>query len=132
MTLSFQPASFLQQEPTVERYFQTFNQGDFAATAQLFIEAGQLRPPLEDAIAGRHAICSYLQREAAGMQAFPQEMTIEQAEGDCRYAVVKGYVQTPLFGVNAAWFFELDDQDRICAVRVKLLASLQELLALRS
>lgn len=121
------PSKLLQQTSTVEQYFITFNQGDFLATAQLFAEAGQLLPPFEEAVTGQTAIRAYLEAEASGMQATPKDVSVEPLEGDRQRVVVRGNVRAILFTVNAAWIFQLDAQERIEQVEVKLLASLQEL-----
>ncbi|PSN17047.1 nuclear transport factor 2 [filamentous cyanobacterium CCP5] len=131
MTLTMDSIGRLQKTAAVERYFQTFNQGQFLETAQLFTQAGQLQPPFEDPIVGPDAIYAYLKREAAGMQANPQETTIEQLEANDQRIVVKGNVKALIFNVNAAWIFKLNPQGHIEQVEVKLLASLQELLTLR-
>jgi hypothetical protein len=47
------------RETPVLRYFETFNSGNFAATAALFTSQGALYPPFESAIVGRDAIASY-------------------------------------------------------------------------
>lgn len=116
---------------TIEHYFQTFNQGDFDATAQLFADEGALHPPFEMPIVGSSAIAAYLKKEADGMQAIPSEVTVTPLSSDRRQVVVKGSVKAIVFTVKAAWIFELDACDRICHVQVQLLASLQDLLAIR-
>ena len=122
----------LQAEPTIERYFESFNVGNFAATAALFASDGQLHPPFEDAVVGIDAISQYLKVEAEGMQAYPQTAeTCATAEGH-RRLTVRGRVKALVFTVNTAWIFDLNDRDEIQSVQIKLLASLQELLGLRS
>ncbi|MEM9008356.1 MAG: ketosteroid isomerase family protein [Cyanobacteria bacterium P01_F01_bin.86] len=131
MTLTLENTPQLVQTPTVEHYFQTFNQGDFLKTSQLFAATGQLLPPFEDPIVGQSAIHLYLEREASNMQAMPQEVSVQTWVGDRQQITVKGSVKALVFKVNAAWIFELDPQGKIEQVEVKLLASLQELLTLR-
>jgi ketosteroid isomerase-like protein len=131
MTVSLEQAALLQQEPTIEHYFQTFNSGAFDQTAGLFAADGQMIAPFEEPIAGRDAITAYLNREAEGMKASPKELTEEETEGDRRQIVVRGQVQAKIFTVNAAWIFVLTPETEIEAVRIKLLASLQELVSLR-
>jgi hypothetical protein len=80
---------------------------------------------------GQSAIEAYLKKEAVDMQATPKELLVTSLPGDHRQVVVKGTVKAIVFTVNTAWVFELDSCDRICQVQVKLLASLQDLLALR-
>ena len=66
------------------------------------------------------------------MQAYPQTAeTCATAEGN-RRLTVRGRVKALVFTVNTAWIFDLNDRDEIQSVQIKLLASLQELLGLRS
>lgn len=132
MPLTLKQTTLLQQEATVERYFLTFNEGNFDETATLFAESGELRPPFEDPIVGPEAIRDYLKQEAEGMQAYPKEIEVELKADDRRRITVRGQVTAIVFKVNCAWIFELDAAGAIAHVRVKLLASMQELLNLRS
>ncbi len=132
MPLTLAAQTLLQSETAIATYFQTFNQGEFAATAQLFAAQGQLVPPFEEPIVGVEAIRTYLEREADGMQAQPKSLEIETLENDRRRIVVRGSVKAIVFNVNAAWIFDLTPQAEIERVEVKLLASLQDLLTLRS
>lgn len=43
-------------EPAVLRYFETFNAGDFEATANLFAAEGVLNAPFTEPIVGKSAI----------------------------------------------------------------------------
>jgi hypothetical protein len=118
-------------EPNILRYFESFNSGEFQATADLFAGDGTLYPPFESPITGREAIAAYLQAEAKGMKLSPQEgisETLETGETEFR---VTGKVQTPLFGVNVTWRFVVDSESEIVAARIKLLAALEELLTLK-
>ena len=128
-----EPASFADRlsEPTICRYFETFNVQDFQATASLFAPDGELHPPFEAAVVGQAAIADYLKREAKGMKALPQQETIRHLEnGSIEYRVI-GKVLTSLFSVNIAWDFVVDPQLQIFSVQVKLLAALEELLKLK-
>ncbi|MDJ0557099.1 MAG: nuclear transport factor 2 family protein [Microcoleaceae cyanobacterium MO_207.B10] len=117
----------------VNRYFESFNDNDFDTTVSLFTTEGVLNAPFEDPIIGREAIAYYLQTEAQGMQAYPQEGVSQQLDDFNVEVKVSGKVKTPLFWVNVAWQFILNSQhDKIIVVTVKLLASPQELLNLRS
>lgn len=122
----------LKAEPTVERYFESFNAGIFEETAALFADEGQLQPPFEDPITGGEAIAAYLNAEAEGMQAYPKELEVEPSTGPLRRVIVRGQVTAIVFKVNTAWIFDLNEANQIQWVRVKLLASMQELLSLRS
>lgn len=118
--------------PVVQRYFETLNSGDFEATANLFAADGVLNAPFEEPIVGRDAIALYLEAEAQGMQLEPQQAVIETLENGNLEIQVSGKVQTRLFGVKVGWLFLLNSGGEIGAVTVKLLASSQELLSLRS
>jgi hypothetical protein len=122
-------------EATIQTYFETLNAGDFQATANLFADEGQLLPPFESVIVGPEAILAYLEAEAQGMRALPQEMQeSDSSDLDCIDSTsinVLGKVQTSLFTVNVKWRFQLNAQAEILSVEVKLLASLQDLLRLK-
>jgi SnoaL-like domain len=112
-------------------YFETINTGDFEATAALFAENGEMHPPFESTIVGREAIANYLQAEAKGMRLEPKQSSVSTSEDNLSKVSVTGKVFTPLFSVNAGWQFLLNTSDRIVAVKIKLLASAQELLQLK-
>ncbi|WP_333256150.1 nuclear transport factor 2 family protein [Microcoleus sp. S13_C5] len=117
--------------PGVLHYFETLNAGDFEATANLFADDGVLHAPFEDPIIGRSAIATYLKKEARGMQLEPQKGVSQILEDGKVEVQVSGRVQTSAFGVNVAWLFLLNSDQKILSVTVKLLASPQELLNLR-
>jgi hypothetical protein len=119
-------------KPTVLRYFETLNAGDFEATANLFAEDGVLHAPFEEPIIGRISIATYLKTEARGMQLEPQQGVSEILEDGSVEVQVSGRVQTSAFGINVAWLFLLNSDQKLLSVTVKLLASPQELLNLRS
>jgi hypothetical protein len=119
-------------KPTVLRYFETLNAGDFDATANLFAEDGVLHAPFEEPIIGSSSIATYLKTEARGMQLEPQQGVSQILEDGNVEVQVSGRVQTSAFGINVAWLFLLNSDQKILSVTVKLLASPQELLNLRS
>jgi hypothetical protein len=119
-------------KPTVLRYFETLNAGDFDATANLFAEDGVLHAPFEEPIIGSSSIATYLKTEARGMQLEPQQGVSEILEDGNVEVQVSGRVQTSAFGINVAWLFLLNSDQKLLSVTVKLLASPQELLNLRS
>jgi hypothetical protein len=119
-------------KPTVLRYFETLNAGDFEATANLFAEDGVLHAPFEEPIIGRMSIATYLKTEARGMQLEPQQGVSQILEDGNVEVQVSGRVQTSAFGINVAWLFLLNSDQKLLSVTVKLLASPQELLNLRS
>lgn len=142
-------------------YFDWLNQKEFEQVAELFAVAGRLVPPFEREIQGRCAIAQYLSAKAADMTVVPIECErIEpelcderrsdggsshdksaQAEGlehshnleatDAIAYLVRGKVKTPAFTVNVAWHFGLNAASEITVVRIKLLATLQELIKFR-
>jgi hypothetical protein len=120
-------------EPAIQAYFETLNAGNFQATANLFAAEGQLLPPFESPIVGRDAILAYLETEARGVTAMPQaEIKKDQAPASDQISIaVVGKVQTALFIVNVEWLFLLNSQAEILSVKIKLLASLQDLLNLK-
>jgi hypothetical protein len=113
-------------------YFEQLNAGEFQAAAALFAADGVLYPPFDSAVMGPEAIEHYLHTEAKGLQLFPSHCRRKPlADGAIEYHV-GGKVQTALFGVNVGWTFVLNAAAEILSVRVKLLASLEELLKLKS
>lgn len=116
---------------TISTYFSSLNAGDFTSTAALFAADGVMYAPFESGIVGAEAISSYLQQEALGLTAEPAQGIVESQENDLVQIRVNGKVQMPLFGVNVSWLFNLNAQQKIVSVTVKLLASPQELLSLR-
>lgn len=117
-------------EPTILQYFETLNAGDFAACAALFAEDGVMYAPFESGIVGTEAIAAYLHQEAQNMKLQPSQ-GVTQPIDDGLEAQVTGKVQTSLFGVNVAWFFVLNQNQKIASTKIKLLASPQELMNLR-
>ncbi|MEM7595182.1 MAG: nuclear transport factor 2 family protein [Cyanobacteria bacterium P01_A01_bin.83] len=119
------------EQSVILDYFTSINQEEFTRTAALFAEEGELQAPFEKPIIGRSAIASYLSQEAAGMKLLPQAGTVTQAEAVTEINVT-GKTKTVLFTVNVGWYFTLNTKEKITKVRIKLLASPQELLGLRN
>ena len=118
-------------QQTIDQYFSTFNAGDFLQTSQLFAPEGKLYPPFEEPIQSPDAIATYLQTEAEGMEATPLRADILPLEGDQQKVSVRGKVTALVFKVTVVWDFILDAQHQILAVRINLLASLEELIKIR-
>lgn len=118
-------------EPTIQQYFQSLNAGDYEKTVSLFAENGVMHPPFESGIVGRDAILSYLNKEAIDIKACPDEGISETLEDKRTQTKVAGKVETPWFAVNVSWLFILNENLQILDVKIKLLASPQELLSLR-
>jgi SnoaL-like domain len=118
-------------EPAVLQYFETFNAGDFEATANLFAAEGVLNAPFTEPIVGKSAIDTYLKAEAPRMKLEPQRGISQTLEDGKIEVQVSGLVQTSVFRVNIKWLFLLNSPQEILSVTVKLLATPQELLNLR-
>jgi hypothetical protein len=116
---------------TIQQYFNGLNEGDFEAASLLFAPEGELRPPFEEPVVGPEAIASYLEAEAKGMKLYPRSEFEESIEEGNRHFDIRGQVETAVFKVNVAWLFVLNPEAEILSVRVKLLASLKELVNLR-
>ena len=119
------------EESAITNYFATINQEKFDQTAALFAVDGELLAPFEQPIVGRKAIASYLSKEAKGMKLLPKQGKSELGENDLEQIHVTGKVKTALFGVNVAWYFNLNQARQITSAKIKLLASPQELLGLK-
>jgi hypothetical protein len=115
--------------PTViSQYFESFNAENFEFTASLFAEDGSLRPPFDPVILGRKEIASYLDLEAKGMKLHPLHCSASTLEdGNTEYTIV-GRADTSIFSVNISWLFLVNPHLEIVVTRVKLLASLAELI----
>lgn len=118
-------------EAAIIDYFITFNQAAFTQTASLFAETGELLAPFENSIVGRDKIAAYLYKEAKVMSVLPKQGVCE-ANADSKEYKITGKVKTSLFSVNVAWYFTLNADSQITVARIKLLASPQELLGLKS
>lgn len=122
----------LASVPAIAQYFETFNQGDFAATATLFSVEGKLLPPFESELVGRDAILAYLTREATGMQVALREMKSAALDAVLSQVDVIGKVQTAAFQINAKWRFQINSQAEIQSLEIKLMATLKDLLSLNT
>lgn len=123
--------STIIETETVRKYFETFNAGDFEATAQLFTADAVMHAPFKTEVVGDEAIANYLQTQAKGMEAVPQNVTTQPLEGGATEAQVTGYAKFAGFKVNIAWTFQLDPAQEITDIEIKLIASAQELLKMR-
>lgn len=121
----------LLTHPTVSSYFDLLSAANFQEIANLFAPDGQLLPPFESAITGKTDILTYLEAEAQGFQAFPQEFTQQLMPTGQVSVEVTGKVQTPQFTVNVKWQFLLSDSSEILKLKLKLLATLKDLLQLK-
>ena len=122
----------------IDRYFDTLNAQRYEETANLFSEDGVLYPPFGSPVKGPEAIASYLAKEAVDMRLEPRRTELQttapiddHVEADATLIKVFGKVHLSLFTVNVQWDFQIQADQSIQSVRVKLLASLQELAAMR-
>lgn len=117
--------------PMIARYFETLNAGEVGQTSQLFAIDGAMQPPFESQIVGRDAISAYLRKEAQSLKLFPQRSSTKLLDNGCTEVQAIGRVEAPVFSVNVQWQFILSPNQELFLAKVKLLASLEELLHLR-
>jgi Orange carotenoid protein, N-terminal/Nuclear transport factor 2 (NTF2) domain len=119
---------------TVLSYMENMNAFDFPAAVALFVADGALKPPFQEPIVGHQRILDYMHAECYGLKLLPEQGISEPADGGFTQIKVTGKVQTPWFGdsvgINLAWRFLLDGENRIFFVGIDLLASPQELVNL--
>lgn len=120
--------------PTVLSYMNYMNANDFDALIQLFTEDGALQPPFQRPIIGKDAVYRFFQEECQNLKLIPEQGVSESAEEGYTQIKVTGKVQTPWFGagvgMNMAWRFLLNPENKIYFVAIDLLASPKELLNL--
>lgn len=119
---------------TILSYMELLNSNDFDQLIELFLEDGALQPPFQRPIVGREAILKFFRRDCQNLRLMPQGGFGEPADSGFNQIKVTGKVQTPWFGqevgMNVAWRFLLDENDKIYFVAIDLLASPAELLKL--
>jgi hypothetical protein len=120
--------------PVILTYMDNMNANDFDANIKLFLPDGALQPPFQKPIVGTDAILRFFKEECQNLNLLPKRGISEPAEDGYTQVKVTGKVQTPWFGasvgMNIAWRFLLDSQNKIFFVAIDLLASPQELLNL--
>lgn len=119
------------QKTRIEQYFEALNAENFETAASLFAADGVLYPPFHEGVVGQEAIAQYLEEEAKGIKLFPSQYDVQSSELSCTEHTITGKVQTSLFYVNASWRIILNKDSEIQSVKVKLLASLTELMSLK-
>ncbi|MBE9039309.1 orange carotenoid-binding protein [Oscillatoriales cyanobacterium LEGE 11467] len=119
---------------TILSYMNNMNANDFDALIQLFVPDGALQPPFQKPVVGKDAVMRFFREECQNLKLAPERGVSEPAEDGFTQVKVTGTVQTPWFGagvgMNMAWRFLLDPQDKIFFVAIDLLASPKELLNL--
>ena len=120
--------------PTVISYMELLNANDFDQLIQLFLPDGALQPPFKSPIVGTEAIMRFFREECQNLRLLPERGYSEPTDGGFNQIKVTGKVQTPWFGagvgMNVAWRFLLDPDNKIYFVAIDLLASPAELLKL--
>jgi len=118
--------------PTILAYMNNMNANDFDALIELFLPDGALQPPFQRPIIGKESIMRFFKQECQNLKLLPENGVVEPAEDNYTQIKVTGKVQTPWFGakvgMNIAWRFLLDPNDKIFFVAIDLLASPQELM----
>lgn len=120
--------------PTVLSYMNNLNANDFNALIELFAPDGALQPPFQKPIVGRDAVLRFFNEECQNLTLIPERGVSEPAEDGYTQIKVTGKVQSPWFGaavgMNMAWRFLINSQDKIFFVAIDLLASPKELMNL--
>ncbi|MEQ8756312.1 MAG: orange carotenoid-binding protein [Coleofasciculus sp. G1-WW12-02] len=120
--------------PTVLSYMNYMNANDFDALIQLFTDDGALQPPFQRPIIGKDAVYRFFREECQNLKLIPEQGVSESAQEGYTQIKVTGKVQTPWFGagvgMNMAWRFLLNPENKVYFVAIDLLASPKELLNL--
>jgi len=120
--------------PTVLSYMDNLNANDFDALIELFTADGDLQPPFQKPIVGKDAVLRFFREDCQNLKLMPERGVAEPAEDGYTQIKVTGKVQTPWFGagvgMNMAWRFLLNPENKIFFVAIDLLASPKELLNL--
>ena len=120
--------------PTVLSYMNNLNANDFEALIELFVLDGALQPPFQRPIVGKDAVLRFFREECQNLKLIPERGISEPADDGYTQIKVTGKVQTPWFGagvgMNIAWRFLLNPDNKIFFVAIDLLASPKELLNL--
>ncbi len=118
--------------PTILSYMNNLNANDFDALIELFAPDGALQPPFRRPIVGKEAVLQFFREECLNLKLIPKQGVSEPAEDGYTQIKVTGSVQTPWFGagvgMNIAWRFLLNSDNKIFFVAIDLLASPKELL----
>jgi hypothetical protein len=117
---------------TVLEYMNNLNANDFDALIELFEPDGALQPPFQRPIVGKEKVLRFFREECQNLKLVPERGVTEPADDGYTQIKVTGKVQTPWFGsnvgMNIAWRFLLNPENKIFFVAIDLLASPKELL----
>lgn len=112
---------------TVLEYMNNLNANDFNTLIELFAPDGALQPPFRRPIVGKEAVLRFFQEECQNLKLIPERGVSEPADDGYTQIKVTGKVQTPWFGagvgMNIAWRFLLNPENKIFFVAIDLLAS---------
>lgn len=119
---------------TVLNYMNNLNANDFENLIELFAPDGAIQPPFKQPIVGKEAILKFFREECQNLKLIPERGVAEPTKEGFTPIKVTGKVQSPWFGANVgmniAWRFLLNPENKIFFVAIDLLASPQELLNL--
>ena len=119
---------------TVLNYMNNMNANDFDALIELFTPDGALQPPFQRPIVGKDSVLRFFREDCQNLKLIPERGVAEATEDGYTQIKVTGKVQTPWFGggvgMNMAWRFLLNPENKIFFVAIDLLASPKELLNL--
>ena len=122
------------ENPVIVEYMDNLNANDFEALLHLFAADGALQPPFHRPIVGQAALLRFFREDCQNLKLLPERGTTEPDEDGYTRIKVTGKVQTPWFGkdvgMNVAWRFLLNPENKIFFVAIDLLASAKELLNL--
>lgn len=122
------------ENSVILEYMDNLNANDFDALVQLFASDGGLQPPFQRPIVGQDALLCFFREDCQNLKLLPERGITEPDEDGYTRIKVTGKVQTPWFGkdvgMNVAWRFLLNPENKIFFVAIDLLASAKELLNL--
>ncbi len=112
---------------TVLEYLSSMNANDFDAVVDLFVTGGALQPPFQQPIVGKEQILSYLEAECQNIKILPDQGLVSYQDDELTRMRVTGRMQTTWSGdspgLNMAWRFSLDSQNKISLVAIDLMSS---------
>jgi hypothetical protein len=122
------------ENPVILGYMDNLNANDFDALVQLFASDGALQPPFQRPIVGQDALLRFFREDCQNLKLLPERGITEPEEDGYTRIKITGKVQTPWFGqdvgMNVAWRFLLNPENKIFFVAIDLLASAKELMNL--
>jgi len=120
------------EHTVILEYMDNLNANDFDALVNLFASDGALQPPFQRPIVGQEALLRFFREDCQNLTLLPERGITEPDEDGYTRIKVTGKVQTPWFGqdvgMNVAWRFLLNPENKIFVVAIDLLASAKELL----